>query len=219
MTDTPTANPDWLPIDAALARLGVARQTLYAYVSRGLLRTRSDPADPRRSLYDRHGLDALVERRRRGRARTAVAASTIDFGEPVLASRITRIADHRLTYRGVDAVALSQHATLEEAATLLWESAPFPDLPPIEAPTLEGGTAIQRCMQAAASMAGQAIWARSPEALHMDAARLLRTLTAAATAAPATGPVHQSLASAWNADAAGADLIRRALVLSADHEL
>ncbi|MBN8899734.1 MAG: hypothetical protein J0H57_01765, partial [Rhodospirillales bacterium] len=112
--NSPAGDAEWLPIEAALARIGVARQTLYAYVSRGLLRTRSDPADPRRSLYDRRGLDALVERRRRGRARRVVAASTIDFGEPVLASRITRIADNRLTYRGKDAVYLAGRATLEQ---------------------------------------------------------------------------------------------------------
>jgi len=217
--NSPAGDAEWLPIEAALARIGVARQTLYAYVSRGLLRTRSDPADPRRSLYDRRGLDALVERRRRGRARRVVAASTIDFGEPVLASRITRIADNRLTYRGKDAVDLAGRATLEQVACLLWEAPAFPDLPPTPSPPLDGGSPIQRCMQAAAAMAGSAIWARASDALWHDAALLLRTLAAAATRSVVAGPVHAALAAAWNADARGADLIRRALVLSADHEL
>src|SRR4051812_8918943 len=120
----PPSHPrsDWLTADAALARLGVARQTLYAYVSRGLLRTQPAPDDPRRSLYDRHGIDALLERRQRGRARHAVAASTIDFGEPVLASHITRIADGRLWYRGQEALELADTASLEEIAVLLWEA-------------------------------------------------------------------------------------------------
>src|SRR6185437_9521498 len=98
---------DWLDVDTALARLGVARQTLYAYVSRGLVRSRPASDDPRRSLYDRYAIEALIARRRRGRARNAVAASTIDWGEPVLVSRITSIEAGRLAYRGQDAVALA----------------------------------------------------------------------------------------------------------------
>jgi citrate synthase len=38
-------------------------------------------------------------------------------------------------------------------------------------------------------------------------------------AVPGTDAVHERLARGWSADAAGADLIRRALVLLADHEL
>ena len=114
--------PEWLTSEAALARLGVLRQTLYTYVSRGLVRMRSAESGPRRSLYDPRSIDALVDRRRRGRTRQAVAASTIDFGEPVLTSRITRIADGTLLYRGRDAVELARTATLEDVAALLWEA-------------------------------------------------------------------------------------------------
>jgi citrate synthase len=35
----------------------------------------------------------------------------------------------------------------------------------------------------------------------------------------AEGPLHATMARAWGSDAAGADMIRRALVLCADHEL
>src|SRR5919112_658550 len=113
--------PHLIPADQALARLGVSRQTLYAYVSRGLVRAEPAPDDPRRSLYDQRDLDRLVQRRRRGRARKDVAASAIDFGEPVLASAITRIGDDGLFYRGRDATALAASASLEEVAGILWE--------------------------------------------------------------------------------------------------
>jgi citrate synthase len=36
---------------------------------------------------------------------------------------------------------------------------------------------------------------------------------------PAAAPIHQQLAAAWKLDRAGADLVRRCLVLLADHEL
>jgi citrate synthase len=220
MPDQPIT--EWLTAPVALARLGIARQTLYAYVSRGLLRTQVDPSDPRRSLYDPHGVDALLQRRSRGRKRQAVAASTINFGEPVLASRITRIADGQLWYRGRDAVMLADQASFEDVAALLWDSPDFPS--PAEAPDLgaeveAAATPIERCLRAAARMAGPGIWSRNAAALHRDAASLLTLIASAAVGTPVTAPLHRSLAKGWQVDEAGADLIRRALILSADHEL
>lgn len=209
----------WLTVEAALSRLGVARQTLYAYVSRGLVRVRGAEGDPRRSLYDPRSIDALLERRRRGRARQAVAASTIDFGEPVLASRITRIADGALLYRGQDAIALADTASLEEVAALLWETPMLPVLAASVYVPAEPRSPIERCLRRVASLAGPGIWARSPAALFGDAAALLRRIAEAACNARAVGPLHAAMARAWGADAATAELIRRALVLCADHEL
>ena len=47
----PEARMDWISIDKALTELAVRKQTLYAYVSRGLVRAKADESDPRRSLY------------------------------------------------------------------------------------------------------------------------------------------------------------------------
>src|SRR5579885_2552542 len=67
---------------------------------------------------------------------------------------------------------------------------------------------------------GGAIWQREPHRLWPGAARLLRHLAAAAAArAPSADAVHIQLARAGGLDGRGADLIRRALVLCADHEL
>ena len=66
-----------LTIEEATRAIGVARQTVYAYASRGLVRAIADPANPKRSLYDRHDVELLVERSRRGRSRSAVAAATM----------------------------------------------------------------------------------------------------------------------------------------------
>lgn len=219
MDDLHPPAPDWLTAESALARLGVARQTLYAYVSRGLLRTQPAPDDTRRSLYDRHGIDALLERRHRGRARHAVAASTIDFGEPVLASHITRIANGLVWYRGQDAIRLAETASLEDVAALLWQAPAFPALPPSPYAPGEPGPPIARCLLQAATLAGPGTWARSTTALQADAAMLLRRMVEGACNARANSPVHAAMAAAWGLDAKGADLLRRALVLCADHEL
>jgi citrate synthase len=202
---------DWLPAEAALQRLGIARQTLYAYVSRGLLRARPDPSDPKRSLYDRHGVETLVQRRRCSRSPRVVAASTIDFGEPVLTSHITQIAHGRLWYRGRDAVQLSCSATWEDVAAVLWDIPAFPALSASTYQPGRVGTPIIRCLRQVAFFAGRAGAADAPGAL--------RAIGEAACDARADAPLHLVLSAAWGVEDEGADLIRRALVLCADHEL
>jgi len=59
---------------------------------------------------------------------------------------------------------------------------------------------------------------RTKKALYLEAAAVLDTLVDAVAGGPGEGPIHQRLARAWGC-ADGADLIRRALVLLADHEL
>jgi citrate synthase len=53
----------------------------------------------------------------------------------------------------------------------------------------------------------------------MEAADLLDAIVDAATGQAGDGPAHQRFARAWGLNPDGADLIRRALVLLADHEL
>ncbi|MDR3512302.1 MAG: citrate/2-methylcitrate synthase, partial [Caulobacteraceae bacterium] len=61
---------------------------------------------------------------------------------------------------------------------------------------------------------------RAPLALAAEAAGLLDGFAdAVAGGTGGDGPIHARLARAWGVDAAGADLIRRTLVLLADHEL
>lgn len=207
--------------EEASARLGVSRQTLYSYVSRGLVRAAPAPGDVRRSLYDIRDVAGLVERRGRGRARRAVAASTTNWGEPILRSSLTRIADGTFQYRGHDAVALSATATLEEVAGLLWGQ-PVQSVPAW--PNASGGSSpIECCLRAVAEVAAHSDWAAQRAHVVATAARLLGLVAQAASGAP--GPtnagdgLHTRMAASWGLDAAGADRIRRALVLCADHEL
>ena len=110
----------WLTASEALRVLHVRPQTLYANVSRKKIRAKPDPKDTRRSLY--HELDVRKLARKQGgrRKATVVAAGSIEWGDPVLSSSISTVVDGRLYYRGKDAVGLSETATLEGAAGLLW---------------------------------------------------------------------------------------------------
>src|SRR5438874_4274772 len=103
-------------------RLGVKRDTLYAYVSRGLLRSVAVPGSRERGYRADE-----VERLRAGRG-----VSRASRGEPlipVIDSSICLIENGRLYYRGHDAIRLAETATLEEIADLLWGQAPTPTLP------------------------------------------------------------------------------------------
>ena len=110
---------DWISADQEITALGVRRQTLYAYVSRGRIRVQPDPDEPRRSRYRAADIAALASRKSRGRKAANVAADAIAWGEPVLDSSITAVSEGRLYYRGRDAVVLAETQTLETVARLL----------------------------------------------------------------------------------------------------
>ncbi|WP_244614490.1 citrate synthase, partial [Agrobacterium fabrum] len=121
----------FMTADRAAAELGISRATLYAYVSRGMIHTSDAADDPRRRLYSAHDIEALKKRKNVGRRPRQVAAAALDWGLPVLESAITEIAEGQLRYRGQDALALSQAASLEDVARLLWDCGevdPFDDL-------------------------------------------------------------------------------------------
>lgn len=211
---------DWMTAAEVMETLGVRAQTLYAYVSRGRIEAKAQPEDPRKSLYRAADVTALAQRKRQGRKASQVAASAIAWGEPVLPSAITTVAGGKLYYRGHDAAELAETARLEEIARLLWEAEPelWPDRTSV---IPEGGTSRTRLFTALSTRAGldRAARGRSVATLQAEAGSLVDDMADAAVGARLTGPLHSRLARVWECDEEGADLIRRALVLVADHEL
>lgn len=235
----------WMTAAEALSVLNVRPQTLYANVSRGKIRAKSDADDPRRSLYHRDDILRMAKRSNGRRKIETVSAQAMQWGDPVLPSALSTAADGRLLYRGRDAVTLSETATLEDIADLLWQAEPGQVL----AATAAAANAVAATTAAAAIAAAPAPAAiarpasalgagllalalrsatdapslgRPAAELRAEAASVLTTLTAAMIAAPADNnhatTVSQRLAHAWQRPAAE-DLLRRALVLMADHEL
>src|ERR1700722_1647893 len=200
--------------------LGIKLDTLYAYVSRGLL-TSIETADSRERHYDAED----VERFRTGRGGGRGARARAEALMPVIGSAICLIEDHHFYYRGRDALELGAPASLEDVAALLWnDEAP-------RAPTLtrlrgrvrvEVEGVIERCQIRLAELAASDL-----AALDLTRPGIVRTgrlilgelAAAVADAEPFALPVHRRLAKVWNLDEAGADLVRRCLVLLADHEL
>jgi len=214
----------WLTGVEARAVLGVLPQTLYANVSRGRIRAKADPNDSRRSLYNGEDVKRLAARRAGRRPAAAVAAGAIGWGDPVLASGISTVADGRLWYRGLDAVALSETARLEEIAGLLWETEGLKFERPRTAMPMTGpaGSPLGAALQVLARRAGadSPSRGRSRAVLVAEAIDLVSEMasTLIGSVAASRSPLHHRLAVARRASRAE-DVIRRALVLLADHEL
>jgi citrate synthase len=219
-----------LTAESAADRLGVSRPTLYAYVSRGLIHAHAAPDDPRRRLYSARDVDRLAGKKTRGRKAADIAAATLDYGLPALASGITLIEGDRVFYRGRDAARLARDASVEETARLLWGCSedPFGAAPPEFRSaarliaSLSEAFPLDRCMAVlpVAGVGTAMTWQRDQRRLWHDGAMLLRLMAAAATGtAPSDAPIHLHVARAWGLPDRAAQTIRAALVLCADHEL
>lgn len=100
--------------------LGVKPETVYAYVSRGLLSSRRESGG-RTSTFEAGEVEALARRNRR-----EAAGSPGTGGELSVRTRITLIEQDRYYYRGVDAVELAGRHSYEEVAEWLWTGRPAP---------------------------------------------------------------------------------------------
>ena len=221
------AGPAYLSAREAAAALGVRPQTLYAYVSRGLVR--SETAGGRQRRY--HAEDIAALRRRRDPA--AAAEKALSFGAPVLDSAITLIHNDRLYYRGYDAADLARRASIRDVAALLWQADPADSFAADNLPVVGAAfTAaardvallrpVERCLAllpvaAAADPRGLDL---APVSVARTGARILRLLAAiVAGVPPSPRPVDAVLAQAWRLGPAARPLLRAALILCADHEL
>lgn len=220
---------DWLSAMEAATLLGVKRETLYAYVSRGHVRSRAGAG--RRRLYHRDDLLRLRARRRARSGHGAVAAGALRWGEPVLQSSITEIADDGPRYRGHRLTALLEEGhPFEDIAELLWSGAlphgapSWPRAPRVPALRLpEDATPIER-MHAAVVLA-----APRERDRHLTTAeaslRIARDLTQLVAAAAGPNRSNASgarglLASLGGRTGARAEhAVERARIVCADHEL
>src|SRR5262245_21043563 len=81
----------FLSAKQAATALGVTRATLYAYTSRGQLRSEPVPGEPRERRYYRDDVERLKDRKAARRDPSKAAARGLHWGEPVLESGITLI--------------------------------------------------------------------------------------------------------------------------------
>src|SRR5205814_3744299 len=207
----------------AADRLGVKLDTLYAYVSRGRLRSVMVPGT-RERRYREEDVEVLLDTRGGARLPRGPDPEAL---MPVLGSSICLIEHGRFYYRGQDAVRLSDGATLEEIARLLWLDETSAELTDAMGPDRRSGAMtvsglIEQCQIRVTTLADEDLAALNVTRARVarTGRRILREFTACVVPGlPSPEPIHRRLAAAWRLGEAGADLVRRCLVLIADHEL
>jgi citrate synthase len=223
-----TPTDAWIGAAEATRALGVTRPTLYAYVSRGLIRSEPAPGVTRERRYAREDVARLRRRADERRNPDKVAAHALQWGMPVLESSITLIGGDTLFYRGHDAIALARSASVEEVASLVWTGR----LDATRAPTTRQATRreqtsarrgpfivhAQSVLALASADDAQAFDLR-PEGVVRTGWKILDLLVDCAAPRARGDQIAAALGGGWRVRPGGEDLIRATLILCADHEL
>ncbi|HEY0739423.1 MAG TPA: citrate synthase family protein [Herpetosiphonaceae bacterium] len=227
----------YLTARQAAEELEISLATLYAYVSRGLIRSEATGGDTRTRRYWAEDVQKLKERKEQQRNPGKVAEGALHWGAPVMESALTLIANGRLFYRGHDAVQLATTHTVEQVAALLWTGELPADASGLfattgEALSAQGAAMLQLLAHVPTVEAFQvllplaaaddlAAYDLRPTAVIQTGGRILRLLTAIASAERSMSEgIVQALQRRWRPnDPHALALLDAALILSADHEL
>ena len=220
----------WLSSDDASKRLGVSRTTLYAYVSRGLVRSSPSPGKTHQRRYAAEDVERLRSRSEQRRDPGKTAERALHWGVPVLESSITLIDSDRLYYRGYDACELARTRSVEEVAALLWTGSFDVSLfagTPLH--VVAGGKSAEDLpfVSRAQSIlplvgAGDPLaYDLRPRAVAQTGWRIVNLLTSVAVeSAELEESIEETLHKHWTPKTPHAvELLRAALILCADHEL
>jgi citrate synthase len=215
------AEQDYISAEEAARLLGVNLATLYAYVSRKGLRS-TPVAGSKAHRYWRADVERLAKREK------PTAALPVPLGAE---SAITLLTERGPFYRGRSAVALAEHASLEDVAGMLWQvdsASVFTMEPPRSHPNfaameqllakeLPFDRAVAHfCLLEHADLRAFDL---SPQGMARTGADVVRWLTAIllGTAAASPEPVHLQFGLALGLEDQLVELVRRLLVLGADH--
>lgn len=235
----------YLTSDEAADALGVKKATLYTYASRGLIRL-VPSVNGKQRLYLASDVERLRTRAAAHRGDGPAAVGALDWGEPVIDSKITSIDPDGPNYRGVPALELIERgAGWEEVAELLWTGerlklpwlgvrmdlklGPLGELVPEGAPPLP---VLQLALAALAVSDPMSVGAPPAAELARARATARRLVASLALAAPRSPRWRDRVEASLCADSAAVGLARvaglddaagaaidTALVVSADHEL
>lgn len=228
----------------AAAELEISLTTLYAYVSRGAIRSEAVSGSRRVRAYLAEDIQRLKERKEMRQHPEQVLSKAISWGEPIIDSELTLVRDDRVYYRGRDAVALAESWTIEQVAALLWgftesenvqqverffaEGRPQPEVLQKmatfrEKPYLTNLSLLEQFQMALPLLEAEDLRAYHPnqEAALAASVRLIWLFTcfiARVTTPQAT--LAETLQQAWAPhDVQAAHLLNAAMILNADNEL
>ncbi|HEX2916047.1 MAG TPA: citrate synthase family protein [Chloroflexia bacterium] len=226
----------YLTAREAASELGISVDTLYAYVSRGLLHSEAAGNQKRSRRYPIEEIERLQKRKGEFRHPDKVAAGTMHAGTPLMESAITLITADHFYYRGQDALNLATTCSVEQVAALIWtgDSASaktlFRSIPPESrtgryqkiAPHLQGLGPLEAFQVGLplAALEDIAAYDLRPEAVAQTGARVLQLLADIIASGQARYEgIAETIQQGWVAgDPSAAKLITAALILCADQE-
>jgi citrate synthase len=217
-------------------RLGISKSTLYAYVSRGLIRSEPDPESPRSRRYRTDDVERLLNRQRLRADPETATTTVLNWGSPVLESSISTIVDEQLFYRGLDACDLAQTRSFEDVVRLLWTGDPDATLPEpdrrsagLRDSLLQGSRSVAQSLDPITRIQSllpplevqdPASYDFRRESLQGAGIGVMHMFTAACTGSEGRSGVAKTLQAHWAPGQSALDeLFNAALILSADHEL
>ncbi|MGZ7079607.1 MAG: citrate/2-methylcitrate synthase [Thermoanaerobaculia bacterium] len=219
----------WISATEAARKLRVNRATLYAYVSRGLVRSEALPGKTRSRRYSREDVERLGRRSEARRNPERAAEHALRWGLPVLESAITLIADGKLFYRGHDVAELVRSRSVEEVASLVWTGAFDSDIAETTLHVVAGDHSaaslpfVSRCQSVLPLVGARDSLALDlrPHGVAQTGWRILNLMASVAAETPDLAPtIEETLVQSWSPrDKKAPELLRAALILSADHEL
>jgi citrate synthase len=215
----------------AAAELAISTATLYAYVSRGQIRSVTSDTDRREKRY-------LVEDVERIKSRRISRRPTAPGSTPawMLETSLTSLDGGELRYRGRDATALARNSSVGDVAALLWTgdakraSQLFASRAHVPASwsalakatsDLSSAERMQILLIASAEEDPSA-WDLRPAAAARTGAAILQIMTesVAGKSFEASTGISEGLASCWAPGSARVvDVVRAGLILAADREL
>jgi len=229
------AKTNFLTAKEATSQLGVTPDTLYAYVSRGLIRSETLDARKRTRRYSADDVQKLKERKELRKNPAKIVQNALHWGTPIMESALTLITDDNLYYRGFDACWLAVNRSVEAVAALLWtggfESAGelFAKLIIDNETTTDLGYSVSSLPLikrlslsiTLASVNDLAAYDLRPARVAQTGARILqRMVLTLADETKSKASLAQTLSAAWCPKDSNAEaLLSAALIFCADHEL
>jgi len=217
----------YLSSDAASRELGISVSSLYAYVSRGLIKSQSIE-NSRSKGYLRSDIEALKKKKEGFKDDPNFIQSP-----HLKQSVITKITGSGPQYRGVDATELARTETVESLACLLWQT----DISVFERETnfaISSEVEALRTSVRNLNPLGQytslaaSIEQNSPKSYNLapegvvatavDVSRWLASFVAGRNYYPANTPLHEYIGARGDIPGGYSELLRALLVLAADHE-
>jgi citrate synthase len=216
--------------EEAVKRLGISRNTLYAYVSRGLLRSEPVTHEKRSRRYPVQDVEHLAQRSKGHKTSGRATKQTPDT-HLLLDSAITLLADNDFFYRGRSVLALADRGSFEETVAVLWERVGQRPLRPdaYEYDLIEetlrlvpkGQPPIDTFLYLLAELNNRAVRAFdfTPAATAQTGMVMLDGLARILTGHWREKKLSSHLAGHWGVDPAECRLVDAALTLVADYEL